>query len=268
MVWVIGIVGALIAEVVGKQFNIIRPSTTMRACSPFIQVLSTKLGYTIAYLSDIAYVFRELFDFLHRYLLPIYNALRDALCDICGGVFDVLNTSAKGFFFGYADGLQGAYNQLMSMMTSILVFAGGFLVLGFLLEGIGLNRNIKAIRPSYYIIKCVANPIYDLTHTVSYCYTKVGCVLSNIHDFVESILQWIMPWIRPYITMINEGKIYVGRAINDLTEAPIQGISHGFNAALTQHPYLTAFIAGTLALGTMFYLLNVNPCTFLLNLHF
>ena len=268
MIWAIGIFSAIVAEVIGKQLNIMRPSTAMQAFSPFIHVLLKKLGYTIAYLSDIAYVFRELFDFLHRYLLPIYNALHDAMCDIWGSIWDVLNESAKGFFFGYADGLQGAYNQLMSMMTSILVFAGGFLVLGFLLEGIGLKRNIKTIRPSYYIIKCVANPIYDLTHTVSYCYTKVGCVLSNIRDFLERILQWIMPWIRPYITMINEGRIYVGRAINDLTEAPIQGITNGFNAALTQHPYLTAYIAATLAVGTMFYFFDVNPLTLLLKLHF
>jgi hypothetical protein len=141
----------------------------------------------------------------------------------------------------------------MYFTTSLLVFAGGLVVFGFFLEGVGMRKKLRAIRPSYYVIKCFANPVYDLSRNIAYLYTFAGRVLSNIRDVLDSIIQRLMPWLRPYFDMVKEGCVYVKWAVRDVFEALPQVIARGFTDAIARHRNLTALISPGLILGTGYF---------------
>jgi len=244
---IVGLLLIFSSEIIGKKTNyeIIRPSYLIRQTGDCFNWVFTNVGYCLAYISDIAYLFRKLFTLLHNILQSIWLSVRDAFIDIFGALGVVLYQSISGFFDGYQIGLGSSYNILMTYMTSIIIFICFNTLIVLSLEAIGIAHGLSKIRPSYYIIG-FANHFYFVAWILSYVYTTFGKVLTNFKIVLEKIITRLLLFLTPLFQKLRNASNYFINSISTTFEAPFMGVLNGFNFAVEnfqKHYLLTGVIA-------------------------
>jgi hypothetical protein len=249
--------GSIISEILAKKlgYNFLRPSILIGRTTDAITTVFYNAGYVVAYISDIAFLFRRIAHLLADIFNPIISAVSDAVYDIFGGLVHMFVSSVKSFLRGYDFALDETYNQFITIITSLITVGGSLLVVLFGLEAYGIARKIKWIRPSYYLIKYLADPIYDIFRFISYLYSCLGKILSNFKFVLDAVVDQLMPVVKPIVKQLEIGAYFIKKAaINVGLEAPCAGITKGFNDAVTglkKNVGLTAFIAAGTCVATI-----------------
>lgn len=245
-------VGSVFFEILGKKlaYPYVRPSFLISRSTSLLQSAFYKAGYVIAYLSDIAFLVRRLSTALYRLIEPVFSAVYEAIADILGEFTTMVSSTTGSFLNGYGLGLDATYNKLATVLTSIMTVFGGLLVVLFALEAFGIAKKIQWVRPSFYIIKYLADPVYDIFRFFSYMYTSFGKVFSNFKYVFDKLIERIVPFLRPMIRQLEIGGQYVKDAtVSAVVKAPFMGIVNGFRDAVTGLQKNVG-LTGTIAMAT------------------
>ena len=154
---------ALVFEILGKKTNMpqLQVSKSLANLTSVSKHFASLIGYGIAYISDIAFLFRRVYNLVYRLAEPVVTAVYEALSDIFGSTLRLFSESLSEFSSGYTTGLDGTTSKYLSFMTSLVVVGTTLTTVLLGLEAYGTAKNKNYLRPSFYIVKMIVDTFYS-----------------------------------------------------------------------------------------------------------
>ena len=241
-------------EILGKKtnVNVIRASYLLAQAANITSQITKKLGFCVAYVSDVGYLVRRLWNLLHKLFDPVFSSLKEAFCDIFGAAGTFIYKNISEFLSGYNIGLESTYNKLATNIVSVVLCLGGAVLLLLGLEAYGTVKKINRVRPSYHIINTFVNNFYRVMWLSSYSY---GCAAGLITNFFRLVVEKVFPILKPIFNHLRDAAKPIKVALEATFEAPIAGVKGGFDNAVTQFKKnitATRFVAVMLAGCTIY----------------
>lgn len=227
----------LLLEIAGKklQMDNIRVSALVSSLTVIFGTFFKKLGYFVAYISDILYVLQKVVTFVYDIVLPIFTSITDALYDIVSSILNLFGVSFTEFFEGYQVPMKtvigGAYGKLAAYSVSSLLVIGSVLLIGLTFEAIGIHTKLNFFRPSFYVVS-IANTIYYFFMSFSYLYGWAARVVVRFNEVINYVIEFLAPWLKPYIRALRNASGYMYTSVMDLAESPIVGTMNGFTKSI------------------------------------
>lgn len=203
----------------------LRPSHWITVGATHLGRQSRFLGTVLAVISQqVAELPRKLLRLIGDWLWPFFIKIWSTFGALFGATLGALWLTVTSFLAGYVE-ISAA--QWSTLVSTLLVVIPCTAVLAVIFEVVGMKREIPYIRTSWVMTKLFANPVYDVSWTLSVAYTQVVHVVSHFTSFIARFLNWLAPWIEPYLELFTTGMQTVAKSVVRVFEAPIRGLIDG-----------------------------------------